>query len=108
MIKDIITHGETYTIQPTPQDAQGEAIAMDGTWKAACRVTEAVIGGVIVLDQVAMTIAAGVASLSIDTGNAPWDAGDYVYDVRITDPQGNDFWSEPVQLRILPRNTPAS
>lgn len=108
MIKDTITHGETYTINASASDAAGATLVMDGTWQVACRVTEKIIGGTIVLNEVAMTIAAGVASHVIDTGESPWAPGIYVYDVRVTDPDGQDFWSEPVQLKLLNRNTPAS
>ena len=105
MVTDTITHGETYDIQATAQDAAGDAITLDGTWSAACRITKNKIDGIIILEPT-MTIAAGTASTSIDTGDAEWSPGSYYYDIRITDSDGNDQWSEPVNLILESRNTP--
>lgn len=107
MTKATITLGETYSIVIAPKDAAGAWLFMDGTWQAACRVI-AKSGGATLLDEVAMTIADDVASLEIDTGDAPWVAGVYLYDVRITDPDGHDAWSEKVQLTLTAGITPKS
>ena len=107
MTKSTITLGETYSIALEPRDASGTALVMDGTWQAACRVI-AKTGGATILDELAMTISDGIASLEIDTGEAPWVAGVYIYDVRITDPDGHDAWSEKVQLTLAAGITPKS
>lgn len=107
MDTDRIKRGETYVITITPQDADGAAIVMDGSWSAAYRITRRHVGGKLI-NEGEMTIADGVATKALDTGVLALAAGIYVYDVRITDPDGNDFWSEPVELTIEERNTPGS
>ncbi len=106
MATDIIIWGETYDLSVTAKDAAGAAVALDGTWAAACRVC-ASLGGTLVLEP-AMTITGGAAVASIDTGDEPWAPGTYIYDIRLTDPDGNDYWCEPVTLILKLRNTPAS
>jgi len=66
-----------------------------------------VIGGTIIATPV-MVISSGTASVTLDTGDSQWAPGVYYYDVRLTDPDGNDYWTEPVRLTLLERNTPAS
>lgn len=80
---------------------------IDGTWEAAIRVTSKSLGGAIVIDS-PMTIADGAASIEIDTGDAPWEVGVFIYDIRLTNPDGDDQWSEIVELTLVNRNTPAS
>lgn len=105
MTVDKIIWGETYDIEVALQDAEGDAIVMDGDWSAACRITKDRVGGEVFLNP-AMNIADGVATCSLDTGDSGWAPGVYVYDVRVTDADGNDFWSEPVRLTLVNRNTP--
>jgi len=107
MITDTIVWGETYDLSIAAQDANEDPITLDGTWSVACRITSGQVGGTLVLEPT-LTIAAGVATGSIDTGDSEWSPGDYYYDVRLTDPDGDDYWTEPVHLKILNRNTPAS
>lgn len=107
MTKHSITLGETYGIALEARDESGVTLVMDGTWQAACRII-AKTGGATILDEVAMTIADGAASLEIDTGDAPWVRGVYLYDVRLTDPDGNDAWSEKTQLTLNAGITPKS
>jgi hypothetical protein len=104
MKTDSITWGETYDISAQVKDAAGDPIALDETYQAACRVTRQV-GGPSIIDP-AVTIAGGLVTASIDTGDEPWRAGTYYYDIRITDPDGHDYWSEPVKLTLRNRNTP--
>ena len=104
MQTDSITWGETYDIRVQTKDLSGDAIVMDETYQAACRVTRQV-GGESILDP-AMVLDGGAFITSIDTGDAPWKPGTYFYDIRITDPEGNDYWSEPVRLTLRNRNTP--
>jgi len=108
MTRDTIKLGEPYTISVEARDAAGAMLPMDGTWQAACRITARALGGETVVDVTAMTLADGLASHEIDTGAAPWEVGTFVYDVRLTDPDGRDFWSDPVDVKILNRNTPSS
>ena len=105
MKNDTITWGETYDISVTVKDADGNAIVLDETYSAACRIVTKNHGGPLFAEP-PMTIAGGAATASIDTGDRPWKAGVYFYDVRITDPAGNDFWSEYVRLTLNVRNTP--
>lgn len=104
---DTIYWGETYEISIAAQDASEASIPLDNTWQAACAISSGRVGGPIVAEPT-MTIAAGVATATIDTGEAEWSAGEFYYDIRITNPDGEDFWTDPVKLRILNRNTPAS
>jgi hypothetical protein len=106
MLTDTIVHGETYAISVTAKDPDGVAMTLEGGWTAACRVCSGKVGGATVVD-VTMTIAAGVASGSFDSG-AELAVGKYYMDVRITDPAGNDYWSAPCELKVSARNTPAS
>ena len=107
MTTDTIVWGETYDISISCQESDETPITLDGTWSAACCFTSAKVGGTVIAEPT-MTIAAGVATATIDTGDEEWAAGEYYYDVRLTDPDGNDYWTEPVKLRVLNRNTPAS
>jgi hypothetical protein len=104
MQTDTITWGETYDISVTVKDADGLTIALDDTYQAACRVTREVSGATLI--DVPVVIADGMVKASIDTGDNPWKAATYYYDIRITDPDGHDYWSEPVRLTLNPRNTP--
>jgi hypothetical protein len=107
MIKDSINCGETYVIPAEARDDDGVTLVMDGTWSAACRIISKDTGATV-LDEADMDIIAGTARLEIDTGNAPWAVGIYLYDVRITDPEGHDFWSAKIQLSLLEGITPKS
>jgi hypothetical protein len=102
-----IVWGETYNISVSAKNAGGNAVTLDGTWSAACRISKDFIGGDIVLNPT-MAIAAGVATTSIDTGNAEFSAGTYYYDIRLTDPTGHDYWTDPVRLIIANRNSPST
>jgi hypothetical protein len=107
MTTDTITWGENYDISLSAKDADDVAIVLDETWSAACRITKFRVGGQLLVSPT-MTIAAGVATATIDTGDDEWGPGEYVYDIRLTDPTGNDFWTEPVKLVLENRNSPIS
>lgn len=107
MTSDTIKHGEAYDVSITAKDAAGVVLDMDGTWEAMLRITRGQIGGPVVA-TLEMTIADSAASVAIDTRAAIWSPGVYIYDVRLTDPEGYDYWSQPVQLFVETRNTPAS
>lgn len=99
MITDEIAHGETYDIEVSAEGADDLAVTLDGTWGARFRVlSEDVTGDEIAAG--AMTIAEGVATATIDTGDAPWVPGTYYYDVRLTDPDGNEYVSDTVKLVV--------
>ena len=107
MQNDSIKWGETYDIEASAQDADENPIFLDDTWQAAMRITRSTVGGTILINpDPVMTITGGKAVCTLDTGDAPWRAGTYVYDIRITDPDGNDQWSEPVNLILENRNAP--
>jgi hypothetical protein len=107
MLTDTVTWGETYDLAITANDLAGDPIVVDATWTAAARFTRGFVGGDLVLD-LPLPITAGVPTGSIDTGEEPWTPGNYYYDVRLTDPAGNDYWSGPVLLQLADRNTPSS
>jgi hypothetical protein len=107
MNADTIKWGETYDIELAAADADGDPIALDETWDVACRVTKARIGGPIIAEP-AMTTSGGKARCTLDTGDPEWAAGTYYYDLRLTDPDGNDYWTEAVKLTLTNRNAPAS
>lgn len=102
---DEIVWGETYDLSVSAKDVDDLTITLDGTWSAACRITKDKIGGDVILNPT-MTIADGVATTEIDTGDPEWCAGTFYYDIRLTDSDGNDYWSSPVRLILANRNTP--
>ena len=106
---DTITRklGETIPIIGGARNAAGADIFMDGTWSAACRITRDRIGGTVVAEP-AMAISGGQAVTQIDTREAGWTVGTYFYDIRITNPDGDDFWTDPIKLKLEPRNAVAS
>ena len=107
MQSDSIIHGETYDIAVQIQDANGAPITIDGTWQAACRITRQAVGGPTITEPT-MTIVDGAAKCTLDTGDSQWSPTTYYYDIRLTDPDGNDYWTEPVRLTLQKRNTPSS
>lgn len=107
MRTDTIFWGETYGLEATVSDANGDAITLDGTWSAACRVTKGEVGSSMFFEPT-VSIVGGKVTGEIDTGAAIWRPGAYYYDVRVTDSDGNDIWSEPVELVLRTRNTPPS
>lgn len=107
MTIDTIKWGETYDIQAQAGDVDGVPIVMDGTWSAAVLITRQLVGGATVAEP-AMTMVDGAATCSIDTGSEGWAPGVYYYDVRLTDPDGNDYWCEAVKLVVENRNSPSS
>jgi hypothetical protein len=104
MQTDIITWGETYDLFIELKDVDGNPIAMNETYSVACRVSTSV-GGEAIAEPV-MTIADGVATGTIDTGDPAYAAGTYYYDIRITYPDNRDEWSDPVRLILEDRTTP--
>ena len=107
MADDIIKRGETYGISITALDSDGDAITMDGDWSAASAVTKDRVGGTPI-ESPTLTIAAGVATGEIDTGSSLYEDGTYYWDARLTDDSGDDYWTTPVKLVLLGRNTPSS
>tara|TARA_R110000796_G_scaffold173868_1_gene290842 strand:- start:28680 stop:29003 length:324 start_codon:yes stop_codon:yes gene_type:complete len=107
MTEDTAIHGETYDLEIALLDELGDPLAIDNTWLVASRFSRSAIGEPSVIDPT-FTIAAGVATASIET-DAAFDAGSiYFYDVRLTDPSGFDYWTDPVKLTVNDRNTPTA
>ena len=103
-ITDEITWGEPYDLSVQVKDQDDNILTMDETWLAAIRITEDRIGGDIVLES-DMVIANGVATKTINTADDPWHYGTCYYDIRVTDPDGYDWWTEPIRLILSNRNT---
>lgn len=100
MDTDTIYWGEAYDISASGQDAQGAATPVVS---GHVRITKDKIGGKQVFSS-EMTIAAGVATITIDTRGDAWGPGVYYYDCRLTDTDGYDQWTDPVQLVLENRN----
>lgn len=99
-----IIHGETLTFIASAVDVDGLAVLIGAGWSARCAVSHR---NVPVLSS-NMAISDGVASVSFDTGEVPWDSCDYKYDIRITDADGNDYWSGVQPLSLSYRIAEAS
>jgi len=103
-LEDSIVHGETYDISITPQDSNGDSVILDDSWSAAIRFSRLEDGRSEVISE-DMVIADGVASISFDTGDSPWEPGVLWYDTRLTDGDGHDYWSSKIKLTINSRIT---
>lgn len=106
-LTDRIAYGESYDLEVEARDTDGEAVILDGTWSAAYRFCKSEINGTEV-QAGPMNIVGGKARADIDTGDAPFEVGVFWWDVRLTDPDGNDYWSQPVRLILENRNALAS
>jgi len=107
MITDSIVWGETYDLSVSAQDLNEDVVTIDDSWSAVCRFTSEANPNFTAF-QSPMVISNNAASVAIDTGNPPWLPGVYFYDIRISDPDGNDFWSETVRLTLHNRLAPSS
>lgn len=105
MIEESITWGETYELEIEALDFAGEPIAINENWQIASRFTRGRVGGQVVAEP-ELTVASGKPRLSIDTGDDAWKPGIYYYDIRLTNPEGDDQWTSPVKLNLATRNTP--
>lgn len=105
MTSDAIAYGESYDLSISVKDSDGAAVTLDGTYSAVYRFTDSREVGGTEIAAGSMTIADGVATASIDTGDSPWVPGLYYYDIRITDPDGNEYVSEMIQLEICVTQT---
>ena len=105
MTTERIKRGETFSFSAEFEDATGDPVVIDDTWQVALRICKEGVGGETAADPT-ITIAGGTASGSFDTETL--EAGVYYYDIRVTDPDGNDDWSEPIKLVIEQTNTPYS
>ena len=105
MASDCITWGESYDISASLQDPDRNEVVIDGSWSAACRFCKQRIDGPVIFES-SMAISENAASVAIDTGDPEWSPGVYFYDIRVTDADGNDYWSDPIQLTLSKRATP--
>ena len=107
MTTDTIKWGETYDLAVQAKDTEGDVLSLAG-YQAAARFVSMRVGGGEVA-TVDLTIGEDdTARCSIDTGAEGWAPGPYRYDIRFTDPDGNDYWSDSVKLVLQNRDTPAS
>lgn len=100
------TWGESYGLGIALKDADDDDILMDGTWLAAARIINEKTGCEV--EIIPMTIADGGASGMIDTRADGYTPGVYLYDIRVTDPDGFDHWTERSRLTLRPRVTASS
>ena len=99
-----IAWGETYRREIEVRDETNEIIPMDATWSAACLFTRDFLKGEEVVSLV-IDVSGGTGWIEVDTRDPEWRPGVYVYDVRVTDPDGNDNWSGENRLILKRRNT---
>jgi len=105
MTTDTIKWGETYDLAVQAKDTEGNVLSLAG-YQAAARFVSMRVGGGEVA-AVELIIEDDTARCSIDTGSEGWAPGPYRYDVRFTDADGNNYWSDPVKLVLHNRDTPA-
>lgn len=112
IIDDSATHGETYDLEIEGKDENGDVITLDDTYSAVYRVMTGYDGNVVaaVLPSALFEVAAGVMTFSegkaranIDTNATGFAPGLFWLDVRFTDPDGNDYWSQPIRLTLYKR-----
>ena len=103
MQSERIKRGETFSFSAEFQDLDGNPVSVDETWSFGLRICKGGIGGETFVD-VPVALTDGTLSGTYDTEDM--EEGVYYYDIRATDPDGNDEWSEPVKLTIDPTNTP--
>ncbi|MGB1224825.1 MAG: hypothetical protein ACPHCN_11870 [Mycobacterium sp.] len=107
MLRDTINHGETYDLSISGEDENGDPVEFSDDIDVALRVCRLRTNGELLVD-VPLQVVSGVVRADIDTGDAPWEDGVFVYDLRFTDDLGNDVWTEPVQLVLDERCSPPS
>lgn len=103
MESERIKRGETFSFSAEFLDVDGVAVPVDETWSFGLRICKGGIGGETFVD-VPVALVDGALSGTYDTEDML--PGIYYYDIRATDPDGNDEWSDPVKLTIDPTNTP--
>lgn len=104
MTTDYLKQGETLNLSITAKDSNGSGVALSG-YSAAMRICKDKVGGTTAAD-ISLGISNDTITGSYNTNSL--NPNDYYYDIRLTDESGNDFWSAPVKMVILPRNTPSS
>jgi len=107
MTIDTIKWGETYDLAVQAKDTEGNVLSLAG-YQAAARFVSARVDGGTVAEPAMIIGEDDTARCSVDTGAEGWAPGPYRYDVRFTDPDGNDYWSDAVKLVLQNRDTPAS
>lgn len=104
MLEDEISYGETYEVVAQFGETDEDPIVMDETYSIKYRFLTRNGGGTEIAAGT-IPIADGVGSIEIDTGDEPWEPGCVFFDIRITDPDGDEHVSETVQLTILKTQT---
>ena len=103
METDRIKRGETFGFSAEFEDVDGNPVTVDETWSFGLRICKGGIGGETAAD-VSIALVDGVLTGTYDTEDLC--SGEYYYDIRATDPDGNDEWSDPVKLIVEQTNTP--
>ena len=88
-----VRRGETYRLDITAQDENSDDVSLDG-WSFASTVRKIGNGGVV---QHEFAFGSGTTA-SVDTGT--WDIGNYAYDVRLTDPDGAEYYSDKTVIKL--------
>ncbi|MBB5351062.1 PAS domain-containing protein [Haloferula luteola] len=107
MIWQTMKWGDPLEIALQLKDPDGEIIPMDETWRA-------VIGFSLTGDtsdpdfEFPMVIEDGMAMTDLDTREEPFEPGVLYYDIRYTDPEGKDRWTETTRLTLEHRQASAS
>ena len=103
IIRDTITKGESYDISVVAKDVDGALTDTTGM-TGAIAIRSGSLTGEIIYSS-ALTLTDGAFVDAIDTGDAAFVAGTHIYDIRLTDSGGNDYFSLPVQLIINASST---
>jgi hypothetical protein len=91
-----LNRGQTLGILVTPEDAEGDPVVMDETWDVAAAIAPvtATSGEV----AIAAEVQDGKALVTHDTVDLP--AATYLIDVRLTNPESRDQWTEKIRLTL--------
>jgi hypothetical protein len=105
MLETYKKYGKKFTISAI---GQLQSVDVDmSNFSAYYKITKGKLNGQVLaegpMDYVADT---NRFEKEIDTSGANWEVGIYYYDIRITDDNDNDYWSEPVKLTLQDRNSP--
>lgn len=84
-------------------DENGGAYSIPGTWTVSSKMVAAGRHGTVELD-LEPVITTG--SIYIDIETLDLEPGEYEYNIRLQDTNGNEFVNEPTKVRVLRSPTP--